>query len=48
MTRADGHFESVYSQPIPDSAATGVYEMRAEVCVGGQCISRQVILEVTP
>lgn len=48
LSRTAGHYESTYSQPIPASAAAGFYEMQAEVCIGGDCISRQVILEVTP
>ena len=48
LMRANGHFETIYSQPIPSSAATGVYELEAEVCVAEECTSRRVILEVTP
>jgi hypothetical protein len=48
LVRNNGHFQTIYSQPIPSSAATGVYELEAEVCVAGGCTSRRVILEVTP
>jgi len=46
LARTAGHFRTLYTQPIPGSAATGVYELEAEVCLAAGCTSRKVILEV--
>ena len=48
LARTNGHFQTIYSQPIPSSAAAGVYELEAEVCIAEECTSRRVIIEVTP
>jgi len=46
LSRAPGRYTSNYRQPLPGSAARGVYEFKGEVCAGGDCISRTTTFEV--
>lgn len=40
--RKKGEFTTQISQIIPENASKGVYQYKAEVCVSGDCISKQV------
>lgn len=44
--RSAGQNSSKFSQPIPYSAAAGIYTFKGEVCVAQDCISRTVSFEV--
>ncbi len=45
-SRATGSHTSRFKQPIPRSAKPGIYRFTGEVCVQGDCISRNVSFEV--
>ncbi|MBN2370741.1 MAG: sel1 repeat family protein [Vicinamibacteria bacterium] len=46
VARASGSFDASFSQTIPAVAAPGRYDVRGEVCVGGDCISRGTSFDV--